>query len=65
MGEQLSPTRTSSPERSRPSPAATADAAELLEGTTLAQQRSVSGGFTGGTVVRRAGVAAARVCGLN
>jgi hypothetical protein len=59
MGEQLNPTSTRRPERSRPRSAATADAEASLEGTTLLQHWGEVGGVTGGVVH---GMAAARVC---
>ena len=58
IGEQLKPTRTSRPVRSRPRRPATAEAAVLLDGTTLLQHWLEVGGVTGGVVV---GMAAARV----
>jgi hypothetical protein len=60
MGEQLSPTSTSRPVRSRPRRAATAEAAVLEEGTVLAQHCGEVGGVTGGGGVPH-GMAAARV----
>jgi hypothetical protein len=60
MGVQLNPTGTSSPLRSRPRRAATAEAEELLEEATLEQHWGESGGVTGG-VSLGAGMAAARV----
>ena len=60
MGEQLSPTSTRIPERSRPRTAATREAALLLAGTTLAQHWLEVGGVTGGGGVPF-GMAAARV----
>jgi hypothetical protein len=62
MGEQLNPTRTLRPVRSRPRRPAMAEAAVLLEGTTLLQHWGESGVVTGGVLVRPMGVAAARVC---
>ncbi len=58
MGEQLNPMGTARPVRSRPRRAATAEAAALLEGTTLEQHWLEVGGVTGGVVH---GLAAARV----
>ena len=63
MGEQLKPTSTRRPVRSRPTSAATAEAAALLEGTTLAQHWFEVGGVTGGGGLL--GMAAARVCNQN
>jgi hypothetical protein len=60
MGEQLNPTSTRTPVRSRPTRAATAEAAELLAGTTLAQHCGEVGGVTGGGG-EPLGMAAARV----
>ena len=57
-GEQVSPTGTLMAERSRPRTAATAEAAALLEGTTLLQHWGEVGQVTGGGGVP---VAAARV----
>jgi hypothetical protein len=59
MGLQLRPTGTFSPVRSMPTRAATAEAAALVEGTTLAQHWGEVGAVMGGGsgVV---GVAAAR-----
>jgi hypothetical protein len=48
MGEQLNPTGTSRPVRSRPRRAATAEAAVLEEETTLLQHCGKVGGVTGG-----------------
>jgi hypothetical protein len=59
MGEQLKPTGTLRPVRSRPRRAATAEAALLLEDWTLEQHWGEVGGVTGGVLV---GMAAARVC---
>jgi len=58
IGEQLNPTSTRRPERSRPRTAATREAALSLAGTTLAQHWLDVGGVTGGVVL---GMAAARV----
>jgi len=60
MGEQLSPTSTRMPLRSRPRIAATREAAPLLAGTTLEQHWLEVGGVTGGGGVPF-GMAAARV----
>jgi hypothetical protein len=59
MGLQLRPMGTARPVRSRPTSAATAEAAEEVEGTTLAQHWFEVGGVTGGPFQ---GMAAARVC---
>ena len=61
MGVQLNPTGTSRPLRSRPMRLATAEAALLVEGTTLSQHWGELGGVTGGGGVPF-GMAAARVC---
>jgi hypothetical protein len=58
MGEQLRPTGTLRPVRSRPTTAATREAAELLEDSTLLQHWGEVGQVTGGGGVP---VAAARV----
>jgi hypothetical protein len=58
MGEQLRPTGTLRPVRSRPRMAATAETAELLESWTLLQHWGEVGQVTGGGGVP---VAAARV----
>jgi hypothetical protein len=60
MGEQLRPTSTRRPVRSRPTRAAAAEAAALLAGTTLAQHCGESGVVTGGGGVPL-GMAAARI----
>jgi hypothetical protein len=60
MGEQLNPTSTRMPVRSRPTTAATREAALLEAGTTLAQHWGEVGGVTGGGGVPL-GMAAARV----
>jgi hypothetical protein len=57
-GEQLRPTGTSRPVRSRPARRAAAEAASLLEETTLSQHWGEVGQVTGGGGVP---VAAARV----
>jgi hypothetical protein len=60
IGEQLKPMGTSRPVRSRPRRAATAEAAVLVEETTLLQHWGEVGGVTGGGGVPL-GMAAARV----
>jgi hypothetical protein len=60
MGLQLNPMRTSRPVRSSPRPAATAEAAVLVEGTTTLQHCGELGGVIGGGGVP-VGMAAARV----
>jgi hypothetical protein len=60
MAEQLNPTGTLRPVRSRPRTPATAEAAALEESTTLSQQRGTVGGVTGGGGFP-VGMAAARV----
>jgi hypothetical protein len=60
IGEQLRPTSTARPVRSRPRTAATAEAAVLLDGTTLSQHWLEVGVVTGGGGVPF-GMAAARV----
>jgi hypothetical protein len=60
MAEQLNPTGTSMPVRSRPRRAATPEAAVLEEETTLSQHKGTVGGVTGGGG-EPLGMAAARV----
>jgi hypothetical protein len=60
IGLQLNPMGTLRPVRSRPRRAATAEAARLVEGTTLAQHWREVGRVIGGMMP--VGVAAARVC---
>ena len=48
MGEQLNPTGTSRPVRSRPRRPATAETALLVEDRTLVQHWEEVGGVTGG-----------------
>lgn len=60
IGLQLNPTGTSRPLRSRPTREATAEAAALVEGTTLLQHWGELGATGGGG--EPFGMAAARVC---